>query len=79
MNQCVYYPEGMSRDLLDYSEAWFEAGNGKIATDDLVALYLRNRGMDYYLHVPSLVDHRVGKSVSNPRRSSRRQSLTFQP
>jgi hypothetical protein len=26
-----------------------------------------------------LVDHRVGKSVSNPRRSSRRQSLTFQP
>ena len=78
MNQCVYYPEGMSRDLLEYSEDWFEAGNGKIATDDLVALFLRGRGMDYYLHVPSLVDHRVGRSVSNPKRSSKRQSLTFQ-
>ncbi len=43
----------------------------------MVADFLKERHMRYYIHVPSLVEHRIGKSLIDPRRSSRRQSLTF--
>jgi hypothetical protein len=43
-----------------------------------MADWLATRGERYWLHVPSLVQHRVVPSVINRRRSSRRQSVTFQ-
>ena len=79
MTQCVYYPEGMSAEVLEFYEDLINSGKGQnLGYDEVVALFMRQRGMEYYIHVPSLVDHRVCKSVINPKRSSKRQSLTFQ-
>lgn len=80
MNQCAYYPAGMSRRLIDFyhSPAWqaytSEHPNG---TDFMVQRMLQSEKQQYRLHCPSLVDHLVMKSVIDPRRSSKRQSKTF--
>ena len=46
-------------------------------TDAMVRDFLKDRKEKYWIHCPSLVDHRQGKSVIDPRRSSKRQSFTF--
>jgi hypothetical protein len=46
-------------------------------TDQMVCDFLKSRREKYWLHVPSLVDHRIAVSMIDPRRSSKRQSLTF--
>lgn len=79
MNQCFYSPEGFSKNLLEFYPFWAEKNleqhpNG---TDQMVCDYLKHIKKKYWIHVPSLVDHRVAKSIIDPRRSSKRQSLTF--
>jgi hypothetical protein len=79
MNQCFYAPPGYSRAILEYypswSEKWLAAHpNG---TDLMVRHFLKSRRERYWIHVPSLVDHRIARSEIDHRRSSRRQSLTF--
>ena len=79
MNQCFYAPAGYSAAMLEYSSEWgkqwlAEHPNG---TDLMVRHWLQSRKEAYWIHCPSLVDHRVAKSIINPRRSSKRQSFTF--
>tara|TARA_R110000824_G_scaffold97450_3_gene232947 strand:- start:7333 stop:7899 length:567 start_codon:yes stop_codon:yes gene_type:complete len=79
MNQCFYAPPVYSRLLLKYFAYWEpknikEHPNG---TDAMVRDFLKDRKEKYWIHCPSLVDHRQGKSVIDPRRSSKRQSFTF--
>ena len=45
--------------------------------DLLIQDYLKLTKQKYYIHVPSLVDHRIYKSAIDPRRSTKRQSLTY--
>lgn len=78
MLQCTYFPAGLSKALLDYGEVWPERETHAGGPDSLVAAFLKDRRMRYWIHVPNLVEHRVMKSLIDPRRSSRRQSLTFE-
>jgi len=80
MNQCVYFPRGHSRLMLEFFDGWWEQNqedhpNG---TDQMVCDFLKARREKYWIHVPNLVDHRQQKSVIDPRRSSKRMSKTFQ-
>ena len=79
MNQCYYAPEGYSKQMLEYFPTWAvnklkDHPNG---TDQMICDWLKSRKEKYWIHCPSLVDHRIAKSVIDPRRSSKRQSLTF--
>ena len=79
MNQCFYAPDGYSKLMLDYFPKWADKKikdhpNG---TDQMVCDFLKSRKEKYWIHCPSLVDHRIAKSTIDPRRSSKRQSLTF--
>ena len=77
MNQCHYLPAGEARALLDYLPQWRRASMTTAAYDWLIADYLSDRRERYWLHVPSLVDHRVGPSAIDKRRAHDRRSTTF--
>ena len=82
MNQCTYYPFEYSAHLLRYWHYWSKLPqklekhpNG---TDQMVCDFIKHLKIKYWIHIPNLVDHRVGKSVIDPRRAStNRQSFTF--
>lgn len=79
MNQCFYAPPTYSRQMRSFYESWAKVKlvdhpNG---TDQMVCDFLKAKKEKYWIHCPSLVDHRVAKSVIDPRRSSKRQSFTF--
>lgn len=81
MTQAFYLPEGYGPRLA----RWIEHPNGgadhraahPCGIDTALDLWLRARHERYWLHVPSLVQHNVERSITDPRRSSRRQSPTF--
>ncbi|MDR1398631.1 MAG: hypothetical protein LBJ41_01735 [Treponema sp.] len=76
MMQCVYLPARINAELLEYSYTWDRTGH--IAGVDLMlADYLKLKKIKYLNICPNLVDHKVSKSLIDPRRSSKRQSLTF--
>lgn len=80
MNQCHYLPPGMAANLLLHSSTWIQTHpDHPTAMDSCVADYLRVTGREYWLHVPSLVQHEKWTSEINHRRSSARQSRTFVP
>lgn len=76
MNQCTYYPAGMAAQIADYMPGWKER-TGRTGNDSLVNDFLRERNLGHWIHVPNLVEHREGRSAINPRRATKRQSLTF--
>jgi hypothetical protein len=78
MNQCIYLPAGHSEALIRFHESWDGKRDGWDKNPDCVVRdFLRSRREPYWIHVPSLVEHRVMKSAIDSRRSSKRQSLTF--
>lgn len=78
MGQCFYLPRGMSRDILSYYEAgWKRIQEHPTGLDLMVADYLGDNRISYLNIVPNLVDHQPVKSLINPHRSTKRQSLTF--
>jgi hypothetical protein len=77
MNQCFYLPPGYSKMIHDYYPTWPQKEIHKTGYDILIADFLKERKEKYYIHVPSLVQHRVCKSVINPKRPVCRQSKTF--
>jgi GR25 family glycosyltransferase involved in LPS biosynthesis len=83
MNQCFYLPAGYSDLLYEYCAAWpglnTKANSHFGGYDTMMAAWLGKRREQYWLHVPSLVQHRVTKSFIDPRRSSKRQSVSFRP
>ena len=79
MGQCFYLPAGYSAALREYWPRWPGKIEHPTGLDTMVCDWLKSRREKYWLHVPSLVDHRDCKSLINPRRSTKRQSLTFKP
>ncbi len=77
MNQCVYYPAGYSKMIKNYWLAWDRKEEHPSGSDTMIADFLKSRKEKYYIVVPNLVDHVKGKSVIDPRRSSKRISKTF--
>lgn len=78
MNQCFYLPAGYSRLIYDYYPDWPQKEVHKTGYDILIADFLKSRKEKYYIHVPSLVQHRKNRSLICPRRSAFRQSITFE-
>jgi len=77
MGQCFYLPKGTSKELLEYSYNWGRIKEHPTGLDTMVGDYLGDKKLKYLNIVPNLVDHIVGKSLIDPRRSSKRQSFTF--
>ena len=73
---CEYFPLGFSKKVVDAYEHWPLRDKEPNAYDYLVgyAWGYRNKYIEW---CPNLVQHRECKSVINPRRSSKRQSITF--
>lgn len=82
-NQCWYAPPHMAANLAVYLSAWPRRLDGTDPTGYDLAMqdYLKANQLDYWLHVPSLVQHKPGKSVINPKRphGKIRQSKSFVP
>lgn len=78
MNQCHYLPAGMAAGIVDYFADWPRRAKTVSACDWLVADFLSRSRSRYWLHVPSLVDHRVGVSAIDSRRPKSRKSSTFE-
>jgi hypothetical protein len=75
---CFYLPPGYSKAIRNYHHVWPGKVQHPTGTDSMVCDWLKMRGEKHWINVPSLVEHRVAKSVIDPRRSSKRQSKTFQ-
>lgn len=78
MGQCFYLPAGYSAAIRAYYPVWPNREKHPTGLDTMVGDWLKSRREKYWLHVPSLVDHRDCKSLIDPRRSTKRQSLTFE-
>jgi hypothetical protein len=78
MNQCFYLPAGMSRDLLAYAPTWRRREEHPTGYDLMLADFLKDAGLLYWLHVPSLVQHMPWRSEINSRRSAVRASRTYE-
>jgi hypothetical protein len=77
MNQCHYMPAGHARMVWNYAQSWLGIIKDPIGYDTMMRDWMRRQRMKYWIHVPSLVQHRVAKSMIHPRRSSKRQAFTF--
>ena len=77
MNQCEYFPEGFSLKVVEAYKTWELKEKEPNAYDFLVG-YAWGNNNPYLVWCPSLVQHREVKSIINPRRSSKRQSITFE-
>ena len=78
MNQCYYLPAGAAAALLAHSEEWAAQHPEHPTGYDLaMADWLKRTKQKYWLHVPSLVQHKPWRSEINPRRPRNRQSGTF--
>ena len=77
MAQCEYYPKGFSLDVVRVYEEW-KSRYKETSAIDFLAGYAWGNNKPYLVWCPSLVQHRVAKSVIDPKRSSKRQSITFE-
>lgn len=78
MNQCIYLPKNMARSIYLHALEYEKNPHDFFVPIDLVmADFFKKNKIRYWNVVPNLVDHRIGKSAIDARRSSKRQSLTF--
>lgn len=77
MNQCFYLPRHIASEMVDASKNWEGWKIHPNGYDMFMADFMKARNIKYFLHVPSLVQHRIGKSLIDAMRSSRRISQTF--
>jgi hypothetical protein len=77
MGQCFYLPAGYSKKILEFHDVWEDLPLHPNGLDTMVCAYLKKKRENYWIVVPNLVDHRIGKSAIDPRRSSKRISKTF--
>ena len=73
---CEYFPKGFSLKVVKAYESWPDKYKHPTAYDYLVG-YTWGNNKEFLVWNPSLVQHRVAKSIINPKRSSKRQSITF--
>lgn len=78
MLQCTYLPAEYSALIRAYAPVWPARKEHPTGCDTLIRDWLKARRERYWIHVPSLVDHLPVKSLIDPRRSTKRQSLTFE-
>lgn len=77
-NLCYYLPEDAAASLLRFAPGWAKRHPEHPTGYDLAMRdWLKSVGRQYLLVTPSLVQHRRMRSVIDPSRSSRRQSVSF--
>ena len=78
-NLCWYSPPGLDREFRAFFPTWRAKDHREksVGYDTMMRAMLRKLGEPYWIHCPNLVQHRVGKSAIDPRRSSGRLSRTF--
>ena len=77
MNQCTDFPAGYNTQLLAFASTYVWNPGDRAPYDTMMDAWLRSRREAYWISVPSLVDHRIAKSLIDSRRSSKRQAFTF--
>lgn len=73
---CTYMPAGSAPLVAAFGRLWARRSVHPGGSDLMVADWLKATQQRYWMHVPSLVQHREAKSRLGPR-SSKRRSLTF--
>lgn len=80
-NQCFYMPSKMRVELVKYfNEVWSKSQcfkDNPTAMDYLVRDFLKDNKYKYWIYQPCLVQHQIGKSVIDPRRSTKRLAKHF--
>lgn len=76
--QCTYYPPGLCSEIADWSAGYADLDHASQPLDCMVAEYLSAHRRKYWVHVPSLVDHRDGVSAIDRRRPRVRRSANFE-
>lgn len=74
---CFYLPRRLSGGLLEFSKTWSRVPVPDF--DVMVRDFLRAEHEQYWMSIPSLVQHRRWPSMVNTKRSSGRISKTFVP
>lgn len=77
-NQCFYLPEKVGNEILEYGKTWEKRDNIPPSYGLMMAYYFDTKGMEYWNVVPNLVDHKHCISRIDPKRSTERQSCTFE-
>ena len=75
--QCFYLPAGMSAKILKFSDVYYDKDDPEMGFDSMVAEYMKSYKIKYLRVCPSLVQHKIGKSLINPRRNPNRISKHF--
>lgn len=78
MNQCFYLPKGYGLQIAEYYKNWDRKEEHPTGLDLLVADFLKSRKERYIQWFPHLVNHKVSKSLINPKRSSKRIDKHFE-
>jgi hypothetical protein len=76
-NVCNYIPAGMSPKFIEHLNVWEDKEKHPTGYDLLMGDYLSKNHINYWLQVPSLVNHAVTISQIDRRRARSRQSTTF--
>ena len=71
-NVCFYIPARMGPALANYWYRWRRKSEHPTGYDLMMADFLKEHGLSYIQWMPHLVNHKVAKSLIDPRRSSQR-------
>lgn len=77
-NVCFYLPPWYGYQIAEYYKTWERKKEHPTGYDLLMADWLKSRKEDYLQWFPHLVNHRICKSLIDPRRSSRRTDARFE-
>lgn len=77
MNQCTYIPAGYGKEIFEFYKIWERKEEHPTGNDILIADWLKSRKEKYIQWFPHLVNHLEGKSLINPKRSSKRIDRNF--
>lgn len=73
---CFYLPAGHAQQASAWAAEVYDCNRTSNSSDLFIKAWLQSRRESYWICCPNLVQHRIGKSFIDPRRSSRRLSLT---
>ena len=80
-NQCFFIPAKLRKELVEYYNTIWHTSicfrDNPTAMDYLIRDFLKDNKYKYWIYIPNLVQHIIGKSVIDSRRSSKRQSIYY--
>lgn len=74
---CFYLPEGYGKEIVEFYKDWSRKEEHPTGYDILIADFLKSRKERYIQWFPHLTNHKICKSLINPKRSSQRTDKFF--